>query len=186
MDLMKTNPALAAESATKLARKKVNQDVELGEADNSTKGLVAFLGTTVFMGLAGWWTGGMKAKRDALIADWEAEGAQSVGASLAQAEYPWDHERGVKDPTTMWYMPKLIVFPLVSGVLALISASMRKGRAAPSGFERTMTMTAGSTFGLMVANMIGSRSYKAKEKKLEKATDLNSVKAQTTNGAMAG
>jgi hypothetical protein len=185
MDLMKVNPKLAADSATKLAKTKRNQDDELHSSDMATKELVAFLGTSLVMAAAGWQSAGWMAKRDALIADWETEGAESVGATITDTPEPWDHEQGVKDPTHWWFIPKLMAYPLGFGALALISASMRKRYEAPSGFERFATLSAQSTFGLMIAQMVAGWSYKSKEKKLAKLTDLSSVKPLApANGGM--
>ena len=175
-DMIKVNPELAAKSASQLAGKKVRAENQVADADSATRELIAFLGSTVVMGVAGWWMGSMKAKRDALIADWEAEGAESVGASLTEDEAPWDHERGVGNPTKWWFFPKLLVLPLGTGLVAMIAASMRKKGRSAGGFERTMTMSAISTFGLTIASLTGGRAYASKEKKLAKAADLNSVK----------
>ncbi len=175
-DLIKTNPELAAKSASQLAGKKVRAENQVVDADNATRELVAFLGSTVIMGFAGWWMGSLKAKRDALVADWEAEGAESAGASLSEDPAPWDHERGVSNPMKWWFFPKLMVIPLGTGLVAMIAASMRKKGQAASGFERTMTMSSISTFGLTIAGLTGGMSYARREKKLAKATDINSVK----------
>ncbi len=178
-DLAKVNPPLAAKAATDLARRKRNQDDALAESDMATKGLMAFMGTTAIMATAGWWNGSMKAKRDALIADWETEGAVGVGASTAEYPDPWDHAAGVSDPCCWWMVPKLILFPALTGGLAILAASMRPARKAPGGFERTMTMASGATLGLVIANMTAGWSYRRKEKKLMTTPVLESVKTGT-------
>lgn len=176
LDLIKTNPELAADSAKRVASKKVRAENQVAEADMATRELVAFLLSTVVMAGAGWWSGSMRAKRDALVADWEMQGADSVGASVADTPEPWDHESGVKNPTMWWFFPKLIVFPIGSGILAVIAAGLRKKGQMPGIFERAMTMTAISTFGFTVASVVGGMSYDRKEKSLASAGGTSSVR----------
>ena len=180
-DLIKTNPQLAAKSASQLAGKKVRADNQVADADNATREMVAFFGSTLVMGAAGWWMGSLKARRDVLIADWEAEGAESVGASLTEDKVPWDHERGVSNPMKWWFFPKVMVLPIGTGIAAMIAASMRKSGQAAGGFERTMTMSSIGTFGLTIAGLVGEWSYTRKEKALEKVADINSVKPAASN-----
>jgi len=173
MDLIKTNPELAADSMTKLAGRKVRAENQVAEADNSTRDLGAAVISFALLSATGWWLGSMEAKRDLLVADWELEGAADVGANLQETPYPWDHERGVADPTTFFFVPKLLVVPVVSGAIAgIISASRPKG-SDPGTWERGFTITAISSFGLMLAKVVGRFAYERKRKKM--LADPNSV-----------
>ena len=175
MDLIQANPTMAADSATKLAGRKVRAENQAMASDTASTDLVASMVTFLIMGGAGWWQGSMKAKRDMLVADWELEGAAEVGASLQESPKPWNHERGVANPTTWWVVPKLLVLPVGTGILALIAATMRKG-ASPGIFEKSMTLSAVGTFGLTLASLVGGYSYEMKEKKMA-ATAVESTKA---------
>ena len=62
LDLIRINPELAAESVTKLARRKHNADNDLDKATEGTKDLIAFLGTLGVMAGVGWWAGSLRAK----------------------------------------------------------------------------------------------------------------------------
>lgn len=175
-DLIATNPELAAKSASQLAGRKVRAENAVAEADNATRELLGGLTSVAVMSVGGWWLGNLEAKQMALIDDWEAEGADMQNVSVADVKHPWDHENGVKNPMKWWFFPKVLVLPLSTGVLALISASMRKGNQMPSTFERAMTLSAVSTLGLSVASMLGSVSYERKAKKIQAKGGLNSVK----------
>lgn len=173
LDMIKTNPELAANSMTELAGRKVRAENRVAKARNQATdaqegaadlgGLITAL---VVMGATGWWAGSMDAKRDVLVADWELEGAESVGASVTQFPEPWNHERGVSDPTAWWMIPKLIVVPLGTGALAGILAAARNQNAPASWFERGMTFSAISTFGLVVAKVIGRIAYHRRKTKM--------------------
>ncbi len=176
MDLIQANPTLAADSATKLASRKVRAENQASASSGASTDLIATLVTFVVMGGAGWWQGGMKAKRDALVADWQLEGAESVSASLQDTPKPWNHDRGASNPTTWWMIPKLMVLPLGTGLLAMIASGMRKRGAAPGAFEKSMTMSAVGTFGLTIASLVGGYSYDKKETKLA-GTAIESTKA---------
>lgn len=177
LDLAKTNPELAAEAATKLARRKRNQDDQLDDADESTTGLVAALGTFVITGAVGALYGSNRAKRDAILRDWEAEGAAAAGTSTATTPEPWMHPRGVSDPTKILGFPKLAIPPVVLAAIAGITAAVRGKKKRASTFERTMTMSAIGTTGVFIADFVASYFYKKKENKLASAADVTSIRA---------
>ncbi len=176
LDLIKTNPDLAAQSATKLAGRKVRAENQVTASDTMTSDLIASMFTFLVMGGAGWWQGSLKAKRDILVADWQLEGAESIGASLQEHPKPWSHESGVSNPMTWWMIPKLMVLPFGTGLLALVASSMRKKGGRPGAFEKSMTLSAVGTFGLTIASMVGSYSYEKKEAKMT-ASPVESTKA---------
>ena len=172
--LIKANPERAAESFTELAGRKVraenrvarsrNQERDLREGSADLGGLIV---TMLVMAGTGWWAGELDAKRDILIADWELEGAEQVGANVTNTPEPWDHEQGVADPST-WFgiIPKIVVVPLSMGALAGILAAAREANTPASWAERGATMSAVSTFGLLVAKVIGRMAYARKKRKL--------------------
>lgn len=175
LELAKANPELAADSATKLARRKRNAEVNVMDATEQTQNLLAFMGTMALMAAAGWWTGRMTAQRDALINDWMVEGAAMAQADPAQYEEPWDHPQGKSDPTKWWIMPKLLVFPLVTGIAAATAASRRSSREDAGTFERWMTMSSISTLGLFVATSVRNWVARRRLKELTVET-VNSLK----------
>lgn len=175
LELAKANPELAADSATKLARRKRNAEQNVGAATEQTQNLMAFMGTMAIMAVAGWWSGRMTAQRDALIDDWIVEGAAMAQADPTKYEEPWEHPKGKSDPTKWWFMPKMLIFPLVTGLAAATAASRRSDRDDAGTFERWMTMSAISTLGLFVAGSIRNWVAKKRRKELTAAT-VNSLK----------
>lgn len=164
LDLIKTNPEMAADSAKRLAGRKVKAENQVADADEATRDLVGFMIAAVATAAVGWWSGSMRAKRDAIVADWELEGAESVGANIGETRHPWEHERGVADPTKLWFVPKLLFVPLGTGLLAVGAAALRK-KGMPAGiFEKGMVMATVSTFGLTVASITGGIAYDRRER----------------------
>jgi hypothetical protein len=177
LDLAKTNPELAAESATKLARRKRNADDELADADATTTGLVAGLGSFAIMALVGAWQGSLRAKRAAIIAHWEEEGAAIEGVDPRTTPTPFTHPNGVSDPTMLWMFPKILLPPVALAVAAGIAAVARGKKKQAGAFERIFTMSAIATGGLAIADIVGTWAFNRKEQKLAAGNDVRSVKA---------
>lgn len=177
IDLIKTNPELAAKSATTVASRKVRAENSAASDAEDTRNLIAAIVTFGVMGATGAWQGSMAAKRDAIIDDWELEGAERAGVSLTDAPVPWSSDAGVGDPTKWWVIPKMLVVPLGTGILAVIAASMRKRGAMAGALEKSMTFSAIGTFGMTLASLVADFAYRRKEKKIAQGGPVVSVKS---------
>ncbi|MCH9637714.1 MAG: hypothetical protein K0U16_07205 [Gammaproteobacteria bacterium] len=185
LDLIKANPEMAADSAKRLAARKVRAENQVEDDETATKGVVALMVGITVTSATGWWSGGLQAKRDALVDDWELQGAESVGAAVADTPFPWQHERGVGHPMYWFgFFPKLLLVPVVAAGWAGIAAAMRKKNQAPGYVEKAMTTTALMSFGVFAASFVGEISYVGKEKKYAR-DGVDSVASSTNGGALA-
>jgi hypothetical protein len=170
LGLAQDNPELLADTSTRLARRAHNQAIELESADESTKELLAFMGTLLVMPLMGAWAGRMDAERDELLAQWEAEGAGLVATTLVEHPAPWDHQMGASDPTKWWIFPKLAVIPIGFAIASAISHSLRRPGQEPSGFERFTTLTAMTSTTYFLARSVAQWARARTEKKFADRT----------------
>ncbi len=160
-DLARVNPAAVAKNVTRLARRKNQSDGELDRAERASVELVGSLGAMAITGLVGHWDGKLEAVRDAMLADWEGAG----NARAQDCPVPWDLE-GVADPGSLfgkWWIPKLLIPPVVAGIGAVLAAVPRKtvnGRMPMPGFiETLMTRTAQFTFTYAIASWARSKGF---------------------------
>jgi hypothetical protein len=153
-DLARTNPALLAKTVTQVARKKNASDGDLDKADSATIMLGAAI--VMFGSIAGmlYWDGRMKAKRDAMIAAWEAQGNAVEGCPK-----PWD-VAGKTDPEMLiGPIPKTAIVPAVASVVAVATAIGRGKNKMPGFWETAATWTAVGTFSVLVGQLTQSKGF---------------------------
>jgi hypothetical protein len=169
LDLVKVNPGLAADTATKIAEQRSLANRELNAASDNTADFVAFLLSTGIVALVGAWDGSIQAKRNAIISGWES--AQLVQVGEEPPGSMWK-EQGVKDPADLLgvsFLPYAFLTPVLLGTLAVATAAMRdEGDPAP-WYERTLAVSAVSTFGLWIAGMTRKFGYHWQEKRMSAA-----------------
>lgn len=136
-DLARTNPSALAKNVAKLARRKNQSD---GQADAMASGARELFGVAIGTGMtvvASMIDGRVEADRDAMLAQWIAEG----NAASEDCPVPWELE-GVKDPATAFMgVPWLALPPLVFGGIYGLTKMMRPkvigGRKTMPGFLET-------------------------------------------------
>jgi hypothetical protein len=164
LDLVKVNPGLAADTATKIAEQRSLQNRELNAASSNTADFVAFLLSTGVVALVGAWDGSIQAKRNKIIAGWETAGLVPLGQEPDPAIWK---AQAVKEPGTVlgqtWI--RTVGVPVLFGGLAVLSASMRDESDPASWYERTFAVSAISTWGLAVAGWTRSAGYRWQEKR---------------------
>lgn len=170
--LAEMNPGKAAETATGVARGKVNaanRQKNAADSEKYTKAY-AYAAAVPVTALLGAVEGMQMAKRQAMIEDWEANGAASVGADLKEHPTPFTHKDGVKDPTKLFgIIPSMVVAPAVSGIGALV-LSMKKKKGKKTRFaQRWMTELSGQTLVTALSGLAWGASFEAKRKKLGEA-----------------
>jgi hypothetical protein len=162
-DLMQVNPKLAVNAATALAASKREIDRQLNFAEDQTSDLIAFAVSTGLVALVGWYDGSVMKRRDALIDQFEAQGL--IGAGEEPPRELWKAQ-GVKEPGKLWIFPTSLLIPIVLGAAAIGVAAGRDEDERPSTLERTLAVTATTTFGLFVAGYTRAAGYRWQEKRM--------------------
>lgn len=155
-DLMAVNPALAADSATKLAVTKKSLERELNAAEESTIDIGAFLLSSGLVALVGFYDGTVMAKRDAIITSWEL--GQLIPEGTEPPSSMWKDQK-VREPGKVWIFSTQFLIASAFAAVAVLRASMRDESDRAGLFERTMAVAATSTFGLWIASMTRSSGF---------------------------
>lgn len=163
LDLVKVNPGLAADTATKIAEQRSHQNRELNAASDNTADFLAFALSTGVVAAVGMWDGSIQAKRNAIIAGWETAGLVPVGTEPESGMWK---TQGVKDPGKLWIIPYSLLTPIVLAGLAVGAAAARDEHDPAPWYERTLAVSAVSTWGLFIAGLTRSYGYRAQEKRM--------------------
>jgi len=169
LELMRSNPELAADAMTKLARTKNAAEGELSDGQEATMGIISGTLASVMMLGVGNWIGSDEEKAQAMITDWEMSGAASIGADIEQYPAPWDHPEGVKDPRKIL---KIIPKPLATTVgFAILAGAV--GMIAKTGTDnfgyRLLRDAAFLNVGVFLANIGANMGRARARKKMEQA-----------------
>ena len=164
LDLVKVNPGLAADTATKIAEQRSHQNRELNAASSNTADAVAFVLSTGIVALVGAGDGSIQAKRNKIIAGWEQANLVPMGQEPDPALWK---AQSTKEPGTVlgqtWI--RTLGVPLALGTGAVIAAAARNESDPASWYERTLAVSAISTWGLAIAGWTRSWGYRQQEKR---------------------
>lgn len=163
-DLMAVNPGLAANAATTLARSKRDAERAVNISEESTADIVAFLVSTGIVAAIGMYDGMVTAKRDQIIEGFEADGLIAAGE-----EPPGDlwKAQGLKDPAkVIGFFPKALLVPILLGTATVVAASMREEDDRPGIAERSLAVSATTTFGLFIAGLTRASGYRWQQKRM--------------------
>lgn len=166
------NPAEAGKIARNVQVARRNLEDELREGSRTMMEVVGIaVGSVGALGV-GYLDGGWEAKRDAMIADWEAGGAAEVDANLADYPEPWMHAEGGKDPTKIFgFLDKALGITLLTTAIAIAIgiATRDEDDDEPSIWASAFKNLAFGQFAYVVGALGRNSGYRRAKKKIEAA-----------------